>query len=208
MLRRAVLISAISALAGCTGYQPGSFMTGFGGGGTTFEGERATAGCLDVAIVRRPDHDDSAVLQYRFGNRCNRPIEVDLQHVAVVGRFDDGREEVLQAYDPSQELGPKQLGGRFSGREALAYPTPGVAVQVCADAASIVHAQPAQWLCFSRPPADPEAASEAASGSSSDADADADADAGADADADADSGADADAGADSPSLDVSPEATP
>jgi hypothetical protein len=172
-----------------------------------FEGERASVGCLDVAIARRPDHDGSAVLQYRFGNRCSRPTEVDLQRVAVIGRFADGREESLTAYDPNGELSPLLLGGRLAGREALAYPTAGVAVQVCVDAASLVHAQPARWMCFGRP-----AASGIGSGADADADADADAGSGADSgtDSGADSSSDAGVGSDpgSDSLDVSPEATP
>jgi hypothetical protein len=185
MLRRAVFMSA---LAGCSAYQPSSFEHGFGGGAAVFEGERATVGCLDVAIARRPDHDGSAVLQYRFGNRCSRATEVDLQRVAVIGRFADGREESLTAYDPDGVLSPLLLGGRLAGREALAYPTAGVAVQVCVDAASIVHVQPARWMCFGRP------------GGALDADAG--------SEAGADAAADADAGAGTDSLDRSPEATP
>jgi hypothetical protein len=145
MLRRAIFMSA---LAGCTAYQPGSFTSGGGGRAPAFEGERTTVGCLDLAIARGPDYDASAVLQYRFGNRCNRSIEVDLQHVAVVARFEDGREEALTAYDPDRELAPRALAGRSAGYEALAYPTAGIAVQVCVDAASIVRAQPAHWLCL------------------------------------------------------------
>jgi hypothetical protein len=147
MLRLAVLCYA---LAGCA-YQPGSFRYG-AGPAAAFAGQRATIGCLDVEVARRPDRDAGAVLQYRFGNRCNRPVEVDLHGVAVVGRLGDGRELLLAPYDPRLELRPARLGGRSSGGEAIAYPTPQPAARVCVDAASIVHARPARWLCLGRAP--------------------------------------------------------
>jgi hypothetical protein len=149
MLRTAVLASV---LAGCA-YQPGSFTSG-PGPTAVFAGQRATIDCLDVAVARRPDHDGSAVLQYRFGNRCNRPVTVDLARVAVVARFADGAEEALAPYDPDQEIRPAQLAGRGSGGEALAYSTARRAAQVCADLSSIVPpaagaaAASGRWLCF------------------------------------------------------------
>lgn len=152
--RAVVLAGALAgALAGCAAYQPGSFSSGEAGLDEIFPGERVTVGCLDVAIQRRPDQEESAVLQYRFGNRCNRAIEVDLQRVVVVGRSGDGREVALAPYDPRRELRPARLGGRLVGGEAIAYPTTRPADQVCVDAASIVHAQPARWLCFAAGPA-------------------------------------------------------
>ena len=146
MLRMAVLTSA---LAGCA-YQPGSFS--YAGPKPAPDGERVTVGCLDLAISRRLDYDASAVIEYWFGNRCNRTIEVDLQRVAVVGRFGDGREVELSPYDPQGELRTRRLSGRLTGREAIAYRTPrGSAAQVCVDAASIVRADPARWVCFGSP---------------------------------------------------------
>ncbi len=138
MLRIAVLTSA---LAGCAAYKPGAMRP-------EPRGQMVTVGCLDVAIARRLDHEANAVIYYRLANRCNRPIEVDLQRVAVIGRFGDGAEVALSPYDPDLELRPVQLDGRQTGREAIAYPTPRSAAQVCVDAASIVHAEPARWLCF------------------------------------------------------------
>ncbi|HSK02219.1 MAG TPA: hypothetical protein VK932_13295 [Kofleriaceae bacterium] len=137
MLRLAVLTSA---LAGCA-YTPGAMRPEPGG-------QVVTVGCLDVAVARRLDHEANAVLYYRLANRCNRPIQVDLAQVAVVGRFGDGSEVALAPYDPDLEIRPVQLDGRLTGREAIAYPTPRPAAQVCVDAASIVHAEPARWLCF------------------------------------------------------------
>lgn len=143
MRRMAVLISA---LVGCA-YQPGSFRTGHGPE-AELAGQRATVGCLDVAVARRLDYLASAVLQYRFGNRCARAALVDLQSVAVIGRLADGREVALSPYDPELELRPVHLGGRLSGGEAIAYPVPAPLAQICVDAASIVRAQPARWMCF------------------------------------------------------------
>lgn len=141
---RTVLLT--SALVGCA-YQPGSFMHG-SGPEAVFAGERVTVGCLDVAVARRLDHEAGAVLQYRFGNRCNRPVQVDLRSAAVIGRFADGKEVALAPYDPRFEMRPLRLDGRLSGGEAIAYPTPQPVTQICVDAATIAGAQPARWMCF------------------------------------------------------------
>ncbi len=150
MLRKVVLACT---LAGC-GYTPGSFSHGYGPR-AAFDGERVTVGCLELAIARRPDFVGSAVLQYRFGNRCNRSVEVDLQRVAVVARLGDGREVELSPFDPDSELRPVRLSGRYAGRESISYPTEESASLICVDAASLVRAQPAQWLCFGPPAEDP-----------------------------------------------------
>lgn len=155
MLRMAVFAGA---LAGCTAYQPSSF-TRPGGPISGFVGQRATIGCLDIAVDRRADYDASAVLQYQLGNRCNRAVEVDLQQVPVVGRFADGEEIALTPYDPDLEIQPVKLGGRLVGAEAIAYRTPRPASQVCVDIARIerpagerAFAAPpaARWLCFAQ----------------------------------------------------------
>lgn len=143
MLRIAVLTSV---LAGC-GYRPGALIHGVGSQAGLAD-QRVTVDCLDVVVARRPDYDGSVVLQYRFGNRCNRPVQVDLQQVAVAARLDDGREVELSPYDPQLELRPVRLAGRDTGGEAIAYPTQRPTTQVCVDAASIAHARPARWLCF------------------------------------------------------------
>lgn len=143
MLRTA---AAAAFLAGCS-YQPGSFAHGVGYG-RTFVGQRATIGCLDVAVARRADYEHHAVLAYRFGNRCNQPVRVDLAGLAVIGRLADGREVALAPHDPALELRPLRLDGRIAGGEAIAYPAPEPVVQICVDAASIVRGQPARWMCF------------------------------------------------------------
>jgi hypothetical protein len=152
MLRLSVLGAALAgsaALAGCAAYQPNSFSDG-PRPVDAFAGQHATVGCLDVAVARRPDYGPSAVLQYQFGNRCNRAVTVDLQRLTVVGRHADGSETTLAPYDPEQELHPALLAGRLSGREALAYPSQRAVSQICVDVSTIVSgaARPPQWLCF------------------------------------------------------------
>jgi hypothetical protein len=142
---------------GCVTYQPGSFSKG----PALFAGERATIGCLDLAIERRDDYDKSAVLHYRFGNRCEHPQVVDLGAARVVGRDAEGGEHVLRPFDPRYQIHPTPIDARLAGGEAIAYVADdqlGVQlVQVCVDAASIVPGQPMKWMCFAKtydPPAD------------------------------------------------------
>jgi len=166
-----------SLLVGCTAYHPGSFTHG-----VAFIGQRATVGCLDVAVARRVDYESNAVLQYQLGNRCNRPVEVNLGRIAVIARFADGSEEVLAPYDPSFEIRPVRLTGRLTGQEAIAYPIPRRALQICAELSAITPVavaraadrragvrpepdapvQPPQWLCFGADSAAPAATAGAA----------------------------------------------
>jgi hypothetical protein len=134
-------------LAGCSkAYQPGSFAEGR----ADFSGEKVQVGCLDLAISRRPDMGDAAVLDYQFGNRCNHGALVDLARVRVVGRAIDGTERPLAPHDPRHELRPLELDARTIGLEAIAYPAQTPTAQVCVDVASIVHERPARWICFAR----------------------------------------------------------
>jgi hypothetical protein len=137
------------ALAGCA-YRPGTFSTPLGA--TTFPGQRATVGCLDIAVERRTDLTWGAVVGYQFANRCDRPAPVDLAHAVVVGRTVDGVEVDLAPYDPDHELAALDLDGRTIGREAIAYASEVALAEVCVDAASVARGEQAQWLCFgSRP---------------------------------------------------------
>lgn len=143
-------------LTGCVTYQPGSFAKGVFG----FLGEKTTVGCLDLSIHRRADYDKSAVLAYRFGNRCETPQTVDLGAARVIGRDAAGGEHVLRPFDPRAEIRPLAVDARLTGGEAIAYVADGELgvdlVQVCVDAASIVPgAERQQWMCFAtRPPVD------------------------------------------------------
>jgi hypothetical protein len=134
---------ALCALAAC-GYQPGSFAAPH----RAFAGTRATVGCFDVAVERRPDLPIGPVLGYALANRCDRVATVDLAALAVVGRDAAGTEVVLQPYDPHAELRRVALDGRSAGGEALAYRAAGAMPQVCVDVATLDHQATPRWLCF------------------------------------------------------------
>lgn len=131
------------ALVGCA-YQPGSFAYLPNG----FSGQRATVGCLDVAVERRTDLPIGPVLGFQFANRCDQPAMIDLAAVAVVGRNAQGIDVTLTPYDPRAELHPVALDGRNVGAESLAYPADRTMPQVCADVATLAHLGTPRWLCF------------------------------------------------------------
>lgn len=146
------VVVVVFAIGSACHYEPGAFARGK----HTFPGQRATAGCLDVAVDRRGDLDGMAVLAYEFGNRCERPALVDLAHVRVVGRTRSGAEHALAPYDPDRELRPLAIDGRFAGGEAIAYRAGEPLAQVCVDVASLTTPRRApQWLCFAQ--TDPDA---------------------------------------------------
>ena len=138
-------LALLAAVAGCS-YNPGAFSYST----RRFPGQRTTVGCLDISVDRRPDMNDSAVLDYQFGNRCDTPVVVDLVRVPVVGRTTDGEEVTLTPFDPELEMMAKKLGARQAGGEAIAYPTTQPLVQVCVDAAAISAdaGDAKRWLCF------------------------------------------------------------
>lgn len=128
--------------AGC-GYHPGSFA-----GKSPYAGARSTVGCLDLAIARRSDLPDAAVLDYQFGNRCDAAVPVDFAAVAVTARTRDGAEVRLAPYDPEHQIAAQRLDGRLEGREVIAYPIAVEVVQICIDTASLAHLAPAHWVCL------------------------------------------------------------
>ena len=140
-------------VTGCGTYRPGSFAHGIQG----FNGKKATIGCLDVAVERRDDRDTSAVLAYRFGNRCEQPQIVDLANARVVGRDAAGGEHTLRPFDPRGEIRPLPVDALLTGKEAIAYIADdeiGVdLVQICVDAASITQSHKEHWMCFAKKPA-------------------------------------------------------
>jgi hypothetical protein len=134
------------ALMGCA-YQPGSFSSPQ----QTFAGQRATVGCVDVAVERRADLAFGPVLAFAFANRCDHPAIIDLGAVAVVGRNPEGTEVTLRPYDPRGELRPIALDGRNVGAEALVYPAGRAMPQLCVDAATLAQQRSPRWLCFGPP---------------------------------------------------------
>jgi hypothetical protein len=148
MLRLGLLL-----MVGCGSYHPGSFKSWQK---TKFVGQRATIGCVDIAVERRPDRDDQAVLAYKFGNGCDEKRTIDLANVRVVGRDADGAEVDLRPWDPTLEVRPLALDARLVGGEVLAYSSERPLEQVCVDVASLVRATPARWMCFAREPEPPK----------------------------------------------------
>ena len=132
--------------AGCITYKPGTFASD----GKVFVGERATVGCLDLAVARRPDMYSKAVLEFAFGNRCDKPAPVDLAYAKVIGRTADGTERRLIPFDPHSQLMAMRIDGRTSGREALAYSSEQPLVQICVDLASVAQTTPERLVCFAR----------------------------------------------------------
>lgn len=143
-------ILMLVGLAGCVTYKPGAFAHGM----TVFTGTKTTIGCLDIAVDRREDHDQSAVLSYKFGNRCEHPQVVDLGGLNVVGRDAAGAEYALRPFDPKAQIRPMPVDAGLIGGEAIAYVADanvGVElVQICVDAGSIVEGQATQWMCFAK----------------------------------------------------------
>jgi hypothetical protein len=138
------VLAATVALAGC-GYQSGSFDSLE----HPFVGNHVTVDCLDVAVSRRADLPDGhAVVSYTFGNRCDHPVIVDLERVAVVGRTADGQSISLAAYDPHHELAARRLDGRTVGGEAISYEGTDPPAQICDDAASLTPAPSSAWMSF------------------------------------------------------------
>ena len=141
----AAVLGVALVVVGCA-YQPGSFNQPYTK--KAFTGQRVTVGCLDVAVEREWDRGSWAVLDFSFGNRCDKAATVDLAWAQVVGRTTEGNEIALAPYDPKSELRVLRLDGRVSGREVLAYPADVSLGQVCVDVASLAHQKPAQWVCF------------------------------------------------------------
>lgn len=130
---------------GCA-YQAGSFQYGL----QTFDGLHVRAGCLDLAIDRRPDLEQAPVVAYTFGNRCEVPALIDLASAYVVARSDVA-DVALLPFDPRHELGARELDARAVGHEAIAYRAVQPAATVCVDAATVVRIPGPSWTCFEEP---------------------------------------------------------
>jgi len=141
---RAVLLAVV---AGCA-YRAGSFESW----GHDFAGRQTTVGCLDLAIEPRLETASGPVLAYDFGNRCDRPVVLDLGSTSVIAKTGGGNLAMVPI-DPRHEIRALPLDARSVGAEAIAYridpPAAGVTA-VCVDAASVVGDTPPDWQCFDR----------------------------------------------------------
>ena len=129
---------APATLAGCFTYQPGSFQSSR----TGFPSHRVTIGCLDVGVATVHDRVVTGpVVEYRFGNRCDHAVPVDLAAVRVTGRTRLGDDVAMVPYDPYRDLRRLPLDGRSSGGEQIAYRTArdfgSDVVQLCVDLTGI-----------------------------------------------------------------------
>lgn len=137
-MRAVLLVLATGACAACATYRAGSFEAS----GEPFLGERTTAGCLDLAVdVARDAVATGPVVQYAFGNRCDRAATIDLASVRVTGRTASGEEVAMVPYDPYNEIRALPLDARAFGRERIEYRTSrdfsGDVVAVCVAIGSI-----------------------------------------------------------------------
>jgi hypothetical protein len=128
----AVAIGASAGSAACATYRASSFEMS----GEPFVGERTTTRCLDLAVdVARDAVATGPVVQYQFGNRCDRSASIDLTAVRVTGRTAAGEEVAMVAYDPYNQIRPLPLDARAFGRERIEYRTSrdfsGDVVHVC-----------------------------------------------------------------------------
>jgi hypothetical protein len=139
---------SLAALVACA-YRPGSFSAW----GHEFAGQRATLGCLDVAIERRTDSVTGSVLAYDLANRCDHALVVNLHDVSVVAKTTDG-EVAMIPYDPEHELRAKALDGRSVGAETIEYRLERDAqlLAVCVDTASLIVRATPRWECFGSGP--------------------------------------------------------
>lgn len=137
-------------LASCA-YHGGSFSFI----GHEFAGARVTFGCIDLAVDRRPDGPNGPVINYEFGNGCDRAAKIDLSSVDAIERDGDGNELALRPYDPDREISPASLDGRSHGQEAIEYRLEdGVAAlsSVCVDPAPAFGGDTPRWTCFGGAP--------------------------------------------------------
>ncbi|HVV85723.1 MAG TPA: hypothetical protein VHE35_21840, partial [Kofleriaceae bacterium] len=103
------------------------------------------AGCLDVAAAVTSDAIAAwPVVDLRFGNRCDRPVPVDLRASDAYGHTRDGAVVRLVPYDPRAELRALPLEARSSGGDQLQYRDPrdlgvvgGEVVDLCLDLAGL-----------------------------------------------------------------------
>ncbi len=143
---------ALALVGGCIpAYEPGSLLVL--GDAPDERGRRL--GCLDVRVqvIRDPAVPTTwPVVGVDLGNRCRRPVHVDLRHVAVTARWTDEGPVRLSAFDPRREIHAADLDGHARAREVIAYEAPedawGRPDEVCVDVAGITAAAPVPPVCF------------------------------------------------------------
>ena len=155
---RIAVIAGVLGVPACA-YRPGSFRAPVVG--TELRGERATAGCLDVAVLARAPTPTGQVVEVSFANRCDHPTVIDFPALRSTGRDVDGIEHSLAIFDPAGELRPLAVEARIIGREVIELQAvSGTRVALtgaCLDVAALARAEQdgARWLCVGAPSAAP-----------------------------------------------------
>lgn len=156
MLCRLALASSLLLLSAGCAYQPGALLVAPADPSTTVA---RTLDCLDLSVTLAADEHlpaSSALVDYRFGNRCKAPLTIDLAAAIVTGYAADGTATVLELKDGQHQVHPGDLDGEHDGSEALRYDAPkGTAdnVRVCVDLARIADRKSAapQRVCLTAP---------------------------------------------------------
>lgn len=137
----------LATLAACSPYRAGSFQ----GPTSAFPSERATRGCVDVAVSATLDPvAEGPVLDLYLGNRCRDAVWVDIPRLAMSVYIDEGEELPVAIYDPGEELRPSLLGGKEQVHVRLELEAPAESLRVCAQLdglASTREPGPPQVLC-------------------------------------------------------------
>jgi hypothetical protein len=132
----AILIG-LAASACCQGYRARSFESI----SLSFEGERRTIGCIDVAVAgREVPAAEGPVAQLTFGNGCDAAVLLDLASIQAIGVLADGRRVPLALRDPDAQVVPARIEARNAAREAFEYvpPEPGATLAaLCLDLSRI-----------------------------------------------------------------------
>jgi hypothetical protein len=142
------------AIAQCLWFASCAYRAGsFSSRDHAFLGARATFGCIDASVSRRPV-EGQQVIDYDFGNGCDHPVVVDLARVETYGRDVDGHRVTLQPYDPGYELGAALLDGRSVGDEAISYIADATTslASVCVDPSAAFGGDGPRWTCFASAP--------------------------------------------------------
>jgi hypothetical protein len=110
-----MMLVAWLGCAACA-YRPGSFQRRLG---PPMPGERATVGCLDVAVQPRAELEATGqVIEVSFANRCDHPTVVDFAAMRATTRH-GGAERALRIYDPHGEIRPLKLEARTVASEVV-----------------------------------------------------------------------------------------
>jgi hypothetical protein len=149
-MRRTGLVVLGLSLAACA-YQPSSFRARSQG---AFAGERATVGCLDIAVAAHRDAAIRQAVEVQFANRCDRAVLVDFTALRAEGRGDGGHRYAMSIHDPRREIRALELEARTTGREVLQVTSDRAApARMCLDVGRIAGSPdgPPRWLTRGSP---------------------------------------------------------